>query len=131
VTLGILTNNAVIDAPNMVLTTFGEEGQLIEQLTLPSSDLAVYGRDLVVTPAGDRIITGTKYPGSPDPAYAFVSRHSPSGAERWNFRSALIPTRAAGFTALDGGVTGDLFATGLQRQEKATLSKILICRIRR
>ncbi|HEY8379375.1 MAG TPA: hypothetical protein VIK91_22930 [Nannocystis sp.] len=131
VTLGILTNSGAVDAPNMVITTFDEAGQLIDQNTLPSSDAAVYGRDLVVTPEGDRIVAGIRFPGHPLTAYGFVSRYSSAGDMKWDYRNALIPARAADFAALRADVQGDLFAVGYQVLEEAPRAKILVCKIRR
>lgn len=131
VVLSIMTNSAIIDADNMVLTTFDAEGQRTEQVTLANSEVAVYGRDIVVTPSGDRIIAGTKWTMDESIAYGFVDRHSPSGKLRWPFRNTLIPANPSDFVALHEDLVGDLFATGLQLPEDREFAKILVCKINR
>lgn len=132
VALGIYTANTALSAPNMLLVSINADGKLNEQLTLDNSDLAMYGRDLLLAPNGDRIATGTLWPGDPEiPAYAFIRRYSASGSLQWSFRNGLMPTSSSGFTGLSYDATGDLFATGVQRGTDAGQDRVLLCRIRR
>lgn len=131
VTLGILTNNTIVDAPNLVLTIVGPTGDIVAQETLATDQLAVYGRDLVVPEGGGSIVAGTNWPADDSPSHGFVDRYDGAGELLWSFRSALVPGRGSDFTAMREDAGGDLVVTGLQILESAPATKLLVCKISR